>query len=107
MVVISKLVVPKGYVGLTVFPFIFLKFPHLKADEVLLNHERIHLRQQLELLILPFYLIYALEFLLRFCYYRNWKMAYQNISFEREAYRNENQMHYLTSKRFWSFLSYL
>lgn len=107
MVLISKLIVPKGYIGLTVFPFIFLKYEYLKTDTVLLNHERIHLRQQLEMLILPFFIVYTLEFLLRLVQRRNWKIAYKTISFEKEAYRNEQDLAYLKSRPFWSFLSYL
>jgi hypothetical protein len=31
-------------------------------DKVFVNHEKIHLRQQLELLVLPFYVWYIIEF---------------------------------------------
>ena len=64
MILISKYLVPKGYTGLTIYPFVFLKYRRLKADMTLINHERIHLRQQLELLVIPFYIIYVSEFLL-------------------------------------------
>ena len=107
MVLISKFAIPKGYIGLTVFPFIFLKYEHLKSDTILMNHERIHLRQQLEFLILPFFLIYTTEFLIRLIVLRNWKRAYRSISFEKEAYANERNLTYLKSRSFWSFLSYL
>ena len=107
MVLISKFAIPKGYIGLTVFPFIFLKYEHLKSDTILMNHERIHLRQQLEFLILPFFLIYTTEFLIRLIVLRNWKRAYRSISFEKEAYANERNLTYLKSRPFWSFLTYL
>ena len=107
MVLISKFAIPKGYIGLTVFPFIFLKYEHLKSDTILMNHERIHLRQQLEFLILPFFLIYTAEFLIRLIVLRNWKRAYRSISFEKEAYANERNLTYLKSRSFWSFLTYL
>jgi hypothetical protein len=55
--------------GLAVFPFVVLKSPQNKSDSVLINHEKIHLRQQLELLILPFFLWYGLEFLIRLLKY--------------------------------------
>lgn len=107
MIVVSKHIVPRGYLGLTLFPFIFLKHKDLCKDVVLLNHERIHLKQQLELLILPFYIIYAFEFLVRLIQYRNWNLAYHNISFEREAYANESNFQYIKQRRFWYFLKYL
>lgn len=107
MVFISKYFIPKGYNGLTIYPFIFLKNVELKEDSILINHEKIHLRQQLELLIGPFYLFYFLEFLIRLIQYKSWHKAYRNISFEREAYNNEFDFHYLDKRPFWSFLKYL
>ncbi len=99
--------VPKGYTGLTLYPFVFVKYAHLKHNIVFVNHERIHLKQQLELLIFPFLLWYGLEFLVRYVHCRNWHQAYRNISFEREAYQNEHNLEYLNKRPFWSFLKYL
>ncbi|MBU2929240.1 hypothetical protein [Winogradskyella psychrotolerans] len=107
MILISKYIVPKGYLGITIFPFMFLRSKDLKGNSVLVNHEGIHLRQQLELLIIPFYIIYAFEFLYRLFQYRNWKLAYMNISFEREAYKNEKDLDYLKSRSLWQFISYI
>ena len=107
MVLISKYLVPKGYVGITIYPFIFLKYFYLKTNRVLINHERIHLRQQLELLVLPFYVFYGIEFLIRLLRTKNWYTAYQNISFEKEAYINEKDLNYLKSRPFFRFISYL
>ena len=107
MVLISKYLVPKGYIGITFFPFIFLKYKGLKSNTVLINHERIHLRQQIELLILPFYIVYSVEFLIRLIHYKNWYVAYQNTSFEREAYVKEKDLDYLLSRPFWMFIKYL
>jgi len=104
MILISKYLVPKGYVGMTIYPFVFLKDARLKTDVNLINHEHIHLRQQLELLILPFYLWYGIEFMIRLLVYRNWKNAYMNISFEREAYANEKDLNYLKSRSLWQFI---
>jgi hypothetical protein len=97
----------KNYVGLSLWPFIILKEDSLMADEVLINHERIHLKQQRELLILPFYLWYISEWLLRTVLYLDSYRAYQNISFEREAYANEKDMEYLAKRRIFGFLKYL
>lgn len=105
--IVSKYLVPKGYKGLTVFPFVFLKLRKSVADVVLLNHEKIHLRQQLELLVLPFFVWYSLEFLWHFLIKRDVKSAYYSISFEREAYANEKDLHYLEQRSFWRFLKYL
>ena len=98
--------VPKGYTGMAIFPFMFLKHKSLKWDKVLVNHEKIHLRQQMELLIIPFFVLYGLEFLLRLLQYGKWNLAYRNISFEREAYSNEKDLAYLKSRPFWNFVRY-
>ncbi|MDO1499690.1 hypothetical protein Q2T40_06040 [Winogradskyella maritima] len=106
MILVSKYLVPKGYSGLTLFPFILLKERRLKTDKRFINHERIHLRQQLELLIAPFYLIYGIEFLIRLIKLKNWHLAYRAISFEREAYSNDNNLDYLKRRPFWNFIHY-
>ncbi len=64
-----------------------------------MNHEMIHYYQQREILVLPFFLWYGVEFLFRLIQYRNWKKAYRNISFEREAYANEVNYDYLRNVR--------
>jgi len=107
MIIVSKYLVPNGYTGFAFFPFVFLKQKHLRNDICLLNHEKIHLRQQLELLILPFYVVYMVEFLVRLYQYKIWHLAYRNISFEREAYKNESDLDYLNQRPFWSFLKYI
>ena len=104
VLIVSKYLVPKGYRGITLFPFVFLSHQNLKNDEIIINHERIHLRQQLELLIIPFFVWYFLEFLVRFFQYNNWKQAYQNISFEKEAFENEANLHYLKYRALFGFI---
>lgn len=107
MIVISKYIVPRGYIGLTLFPFIFLKSETLKKNRVLINHERIHLKQQIELLIIPFYFWYGIEFSFRLLQYKSWQKAYKNISFEREAFACQEDLNYLKYRPFWAFLKYI
>ncbi|WAC01716.1 hypothetical protein N7U66_17710 [Lacinutrix neustonica] len=107
MILFSKYLVPKGYVGITIFPFVVLKHHALKGNRVLVNHEKIHLKQQIELLVILFYVFYGIEFMVRLIKYKNWNMAYKNISFEREAYTNENNLEYLNTRTFWMFFSYI
>ena len=106
-VIVSRYLIPKGFRGITLFPFIVVSEQGLKRDAVVLNHEKIHIRQQLELLVLPFFIWYGLEFLLRWVQYKNNSLAYRNISFEREAYGNEKDLAYLKRRPFWSFFKYL
>lgn len=106
IVVVFKYLMPKWARGITLFPFIVLSEKLDKKNLVLLNHEKIHIRQQLELVVVFFYLIYVLEFAFRYVQYRNWQTAYRNISFEREAYENEKDLNYLKKRSFWKFISY-
>lgn len=74
------------------------------VEAALLRHERIHLRQQAELLVLPFYIWYLTEYLvlrLRLPH----SAAYRRIRFEREAYAHENDPTYLAKRRPWAFLN--
>lgn len=107
IVVTSKYLVPKGYTAIALFPFVFVRDAALASHPVLLNHERIHLRQQAELLILPFYIWYFIEYCILYLKYKDQKTAYRNISFEREAYANEKDMGYVKHRRFFGFLKYV
>jgi hypothetical protein len=93
----------KGYAGIALFPFIFVKSLERKK---LINHEKIHIRQQLELLVLIFYIIYGLEWLINKIKGMSNDDAYRNISFEREAYSNDKNMNYLSNRKFWAFIKY-
>jgi len=92
---------------MALLPFILLRDKRMKNNHTLINHERIHLRQQAEMLILPFYLWYITEYFIRLIMYRNKKKAYYNISFEREAYTNDRNLNYLNNRCFWNFTKYL
>ena len=106
ILIVFKFLTPHGFRGLTFFPFVFLMNKEDVLDKVFVNHEKIHLRQQLELLVLPFYVWYVIEFLIRWIITKDKNVAYRNISFEKEAYTNEKDLNYLKSRSFWKFLNY-
>ncbi len=105
--IVSKYLVPKGFSAITAFPFVMLRDNFSKDNSVLINHEKIHIRQQIELLILPFYILYFLDFLIKLIIYKDKNRAYNNVGFEREAYDNENNPDYLKSRTFWRFFLYI
>jgi len=107
IVLVNRFLLRKNFLGISLWPFIILKRKDLKQDKVFINHEKIHLRQQVEFLIIPFYLWYLMEYVYRLIQYRSTKLAYRNISFEREAYANEKDLNYLKSRSFWRFLKYV
>ncbi len=92
--------------AIALYPFVIIKNGQLANNKELLLHERIHLRQQIELLILPFYILYLSEFIIRFLFTFNAAWAYRNLSFEREAYRNMNNHDYFKDRKFWAWLRY-
>ena len=92
--IIKTNIVPKGFVAITIFPFIFTK----DKNAITINHEKIHLRQQAEMLILPFFIFYLVEAIIR---------GYRSISFEKEAYENENNLNYLKNRKLYSWVKYL
>ena len=107
MVVIVTWLFAKNFRGLAIYPFIFLRNKNLKENLKIINHERIHLRQQIELLWVFFFLWYGVEFFIRWIQFKNPLTAYFNISFEKEAYANEVDMNYLKTRKSWSFWKYL
>lgn len=74
---------------------------------VLINHEKIHLKQQIEMFVIIFFIWYGIEFLIRLCITQNWMKAYFSVSFEKEAYGNEENLTYLRDRKFWNFLKYI
>ncbi len=70
-------------------------------------HESIHLKQQIELLMVFFYLWYVIEWIVRLIQYKDSHEAYRNISFEREAYNNEYDDEYLGVRKPYEWVHYL
>ncbi|WP_419802228.1 hypothetical protein [Mucilaginibacter sp.] len=100
------LVVPSLKVnGMALFPFILVKLKKSKQDETMIRHEIIHLRQQLEMLVLPFYFFYLINYLYNRLTYGHHE-AYMNIVFEREAYANESFADYLKRRKLFSWIKY-
>ena len=70
----------------------------------LLQHERIHTAQMVEMAFVGFYLWYLLEWLVRLPMKGR---AYANISLEREAYAHMGDPGYLTRRRHYAWWKYL
>ena len=90
--------------GITLWPFVLVRG---KIDPLTLRHETIHIRQQAELLVVPFYVLY-----LGFWLYRWWQLgdrqkAYFAIPFEREAYSLQGDPAYLSFRKPHSWRFYI
>lgn len=90
--------------GMALFPFLLVKYK--SPSKVLINHECIHFKQQIELLILPFYIWYVFEYLIHRISGKTRNQAYRNISFEKEAYENDDDLQYLKKRKLWAFWKY-
>ena len=90
--------------AITIFPFIISKE---KMDKVTLNHEKIHIQQQKEMLVIFFYLFYAYFFVRNYLIYKDTHVAYMLIPFEKEARLNHNNQYYLEKRQFYSWINYI
>jgi len=91
--------------AITLCPFgIYVKEQYLTRLRTI-NHEKIHWQQQLEMLIIFFYLWYGIEWFIRL--FINGKAAYRSLSFEREAYDNDDNLEYLKTRKPYSWLKYM
>jgi hypothetical protein len=91
----NKILPPKGFKAISLFPFIFTKTQLAGRD---INHEKIHHKQQLELIIIPFFLVYLVLHLI---------YGYKKNPFEIEAYQNEDDQNYLKNRKLYSWTKYL
>lgn len=129
MIIYNRFIPFDGYRAVSIWPFIFSREKSMKPNVV--NHEKTHLRQQFEVLVvsfcvilclivacrwslwwvltsfLVFYVIYGVEYLVRWILYRDTDEAYENISFEQEATMHEKEADYLSKRRGFEWISYL
>lgn len=102
----NKYLPPRGFTAINLFGVVFVRYG-TKLCPWTIRHESIHTNQMKEMFYLSFYLWYGLEWLFRLIQYRNTMDAYYNISFEREAYNNEDSVDYLGSRKRWAWIKYL
>ena len=93
----------KGFKCINLFGVLFARKGAYIGEQTL-NHERIHTAQMKEMLYVGFYVWYFVEWLIRLLGKGN---AYRNISFEREAFDNDEDLTYLASRKRFAWLKYL
>jgi len=82
--------------AITLAPFgIYVKEGH--TNKRLINHEKIHWYQQMEMLVIFFYIWYILEWFVKLFF--SPFGTYLRLSFEREAYDNEDNLIYLKTRK--------
>lgn len=85
----------KGFRAINIFGVVFVRGKR-PISATIQNHEAIHTAQMREMLWLIFYVVYFVEWLFRLFRKGN---AYRQISFEREAYENQDDRNYLCRRR--------
>jgi hypothetical protein len=138
MIIKNNLIPFKGFTAMAIMPFIFVRKDWIERDDwlglayrydIVLNHEKIHLAQQLEVfwigcgitllsciilgfsgwfLPIPFvlyYVLYCVDWLLGVV--SGEKHPYSKICFKKEAYDNEHNQKYLESRKMFSWIKYI
>lgn len=102
MKIITCSFLPKRY-AYSLFGYILVK-ERSRVDKEIVNHETIHYAQQKELGFILFFVLYFLEFVVKFLRYRSFNKTYMSLCFEKEAYANAKNHNYLkTRKHFCKF----
>lgn len=91
---------------MAVWPFLITRLQKSELALVDINHEKIHFRQQIELLLVGFYIWYTIEYFVNYLKYRKRYSAYLAISFEKEAYANESNLDYLKARKAYSWFKF-
>lgn len=99
--VVDRIIFGKNIAGITIWPFVFIKRGY--DTPITINHESIHIKQQQELLVIPFYILYFAFYFINLFSKSN---AYYSIPFERESYENEKNVNYLKERRPYSWTKY-
>jgi hypothetical protein len=100
MVIIRNKYIPfPGFAAINILGILFCR-RETRITPWLINHERIHTAQMIEMGIIFFYIWYVVEWLMKMT---QKGCAYYRISFEREAYRHERDLTYLSKRRHYAW----
>lgn len=105
-IVYNKWIPFKGFYAINLFGIYFIReqYKDTKISEKTLNHEAIHTEQMKELGYIFFYIWYFIEWLIRL--FINGRCAYSKISFEMEAYENDENYEYLNRRKHYNWFKY-
>lgn len=107
-IVYSNHIPAKGYIAILILFWMVVREEYRnKLPWFAEIHETIHLRQELEMLVMLFYLWYGIEFILKLAVTFSCSRAYRSVSFEQEAYSNQLDRNYLERRRHFAWLKYV
>ena len=99
----NKYIPFQGYKAINLLGILFVR-GNARISERTIRHEAIHTAQMKEMLYIFFYLWYVVEWVIRLFMEGN---AYRNISFENEAYTNEDNIIYLEGRKRFAWIKYI
>lgn len=110
-IVYNRLIPFPGFLYINLFGILFVRGNgRIRLTNRDILHERVHTKQQKELLYIFFYVWYLIEWLIRLFQYKfDLYAAYSNISFEKEAYyiQYEKPLNALDYRKRYGFIRYL
>ena len=102
-IIYNNLIPFPGFKAINLFGMLFVRKGCMLSESDL-NHEAIHTEQMKEMCYIFFYIWYAVEWFVRLFKDGN---AYINISFEQEAYDNQNWISYIENRTPFAWTDYL
>lgn len=105
MIVIKNNIIPFGsYKAINICGIVFTKS---ELNDRTRNHEAIHTKQMLEMLIIGFYIWYIIEYIIVRFFHKKQSDAYKDISLEEEARANQYNYNYLKERKHYSWWKYI
>lgn len=110
-IIFNKFIPFKGFIAINIFGILFVRKEYKNSlREKDINHENIHTQQMKELLFIFFYIWYFVEWVIKFCIFifkSRLDIPYRSISFEQEAYINEDNFDYIKNRKHYSWVKYI
>lgn len=106
MILIKNKWFPFGnYKAINICGIVFYKGNDLSNKTI--NHEKIHTKQMIEMLFIFFYLWYGFEYLIIRLFHKKQNDAYHDVSFEEEAYNNDDNLNYIDTRKHYAWFKYI
>lgn len=109
----NKFIPFKGFKAINLFGVLFVR-GNAYISEKTIRHESIHTKQMREMLYVPFYLWYGIEWVIRYFAWSFEKKPcdpndkpYDRMGFEKEAYSNDHDIEYLKNRKPYAWFKYL
>lgn len=99
----------KAFVAMTIWPLVIVRNDKkAKFTKTVERHEMTHAAQQKEMMIIFFYLLYAVEWIVKLplCRFDS-DRAYRSVSLEQEAYAHQYETVYNTTRLHFAFAKYI